>query len=161
MSYISTENQTLLWNTIQKVGLLHEIIPASQQSDWFREIIIMYYNEYNNRNYDLKQLNKETIGHMINSLKNAQSRPGYDKATPRPDYDKVPPPEPNFKEQLGDGVIENMDELLQQQIRQRELDLSRPQDELGELRRLVKKLQEELEQLKLKVTSITEPKEVT
>jgi hypothetical protein len=150
MSYISAENQTLLWNTIQKVGMLHETIPASYQADWFREIVSMYYNEYKNRSYDLKQLNKETIGHMINSL----------RSKPRPDYDKATPPEPNFKEQISDGVIENMDELLQQQIRQRELDLSRPQDELGELRRLVKKLQEELEQLKLKVASITEPKEV-
>jgi hypothetical protein len=151
MSYISLENQTLLWNTIQKVGLLHETIPASQQAEWFKEIVSMYHTEYKNRAYDLKQLNKDTIGCMINSLKNQMDRP---------DYDKAPPPEPNFKEQVSDGVIENMDELLQQQIRQRELDLSRPQDELGELRRLVKKLQEELEQLKLKVASITEPKEV-
>jgi|UniRef100_A0A6C0F3V6 hypothetical protein len=150
MSYISAENQTLLWNTIQKVGMLHETIPASYQADWFREIVSIYYNEYKNRNYDLKQLNKETIGHMINSL----------RSKPRPDYDKATPPEPNFKEQINDGVIENMDELLQQQIRQRELDLSRPQDDLAELRRMVKKLQEELEQLKLKVASITEPKEV-
>lgn len=150
MSYISSENQTLLWNTIQKVGMLHETIPASYQADWFREIVSMYYNEYKNRSYDLKQLNKETIGHMINSL----------RSKPRPDYDTAAPPEPNFKEQVSDGVIENMDELLQQQIRQRELDLSRPQDDLAELRRTVKKLQEELEQLKLKVASITEPKEV-
>jgi molecular chaperone DnaK (HSP70) len=135
MSYISAENQTLLWNTIQKVGMLHETIPASYQADWFREIVSMYYNEYKNRSYDLKQLNKETIGHMINSL----------RSKPRPDYDKATPPEPNFKEQISDGVIENMDELLQQQIRQRELDLSRPQDDLAELRRMVKKLQEELE----------------
>lgn len=151
MSYISAENQTLLWNTIQKVGMLHETIPASYQAEWFREIISMYHNEYKNKKYDLKQLNKDTIGCMINSLKVQKDRP---------DYDKAPPPEPNFKEQIGDGVIENMDELLQQQIRQRELDLSRPHDELGDLRRLVKKLQEELEQLKLKVASITEPKEV-
>jgi hypothetical protein len=159
MSYISVENQTLLWNTIQKVGILHETIPASYQADWFREIVSMYYNEYKNRSYDLKQLNKETIGHMINSLR-SKPTPDYDKATQRHDYDKAAPPEPNFKEQVNDGVIENMEELLQQQIRQRELDLSRPQDDLAELRRMVKKLQEELEQLKLKVASITEPKEV-
>jgi hypothetical protein len=112
----------------------------------------MYYNEYKNRSYDLKQLNKETIGHMINSLR-SKPRPDYDTATQRHDYDQAAPP-------ISDGVIENMDELLQQQIRQRELDLSRPQDDLAELRRMVKKLQEELEQLKLKVASITEPKEV-
>jgi hypothetical protein len=33
------------------------------------------------------------------------------------------PPEPNFKEAVDDQAIENMEELLQQQLRQRELDI--------------------------------------
>jgi hypothetical protein len=33
------------------------------------------------------------------------------------------PPEPNFKETVDDQAIENMEELLQQQLRQRELDI--------------------------------------
>jgi len=36
------------------------------------------------------------------------------------------PPEPNFKEMVEDKAIENMEELLKQQLRQRELDIQTP-----------------------------------
>jgi hypothetical protein len=69
MSYTSAENQTLLWNTIQKIPLLHDQIPTYQQEDWFKQIIGMFYQKNQDTQYDLRQLNKETIGYMIRSLK--------------------------------------------------------------------------------------------
>ena len=85
------------------------------------------------------------------------------------------PPEPNFKEPLGDGVIENMEELLQQQLKQRELDIRAPiqvennirtpiqvenniRKEVDDLYRIVKSLQDEIAQIKKSL--VTEPKEI-
>jgi len=52
-----------------------------------------------------------------NVLENRQRE--YDTMLNRPT-----PPEPNFREVVQDPVIENMDELIQQQLRQRELDVA-------------------------------------
>ena len=147
-SYVSVENQTLLWNTIQKVQLLHEQIPQYQQQDWFKQILGMFYQKIQNTSYDLRQLNKETIGYMISALK---SQP---ETKPSPKLG-----EPKFGEPISDTAIENMEELLQQQMKQRELDVVPFQpSEIAELRRAIKQLQEEVAQLK---KLIPEPKEVT
>jgi hypothetical protein len=162
-SYISVENQTMLWSTIQKIQLLHEKIPTNQQQEWFKNILGMFYQENMNVKYDLRQLNKETISYMINTLKqnpDRQLQQDYDKM-----IKKELPPEPNFKEPLGDGVIENMEELLQQQMKQRELDVHAPfpienniRKEVDELHKIVKSLQDEIAQIKKSL--VTEPKEV-
>jgi hypothetical protein len=142
MSFISKENQTTLWNVIQKIDLLHNTIPQSEQMEWFKEIVSVQYNKYLNIKYDIKQLNKDTISLMINSLThhNIQRQE-----------------QPKFSESINDSVIENMDELLEQQVRQRELDLtiSQPKQdftkeiaELAELRQTVQTLRIELERLK-------------
>jgi hypothetical protein len=150
-SYISVENQTILWNTIQKVQLLHEQIPPYQQQDWFKQILSMFYQKIQNTSYDLRQLNKETIGYMISTLK------------PQPEIIETKPSsklgEPKFGEPISDTAIENMEELLQQQMKQRELDVVPFQpSEIAEMRRAIKQLQEEVVLLK---KLITEPKEVT
>ena len=158
-SYISVENQTLLWNTIQKVQLLHDRLPTHLQQDWFKNILGTFYKKSVNTQYDLVQLNKETIGYMISSLKQDSYSHEYTKKEP-----------PNFKEDMGDGVIENMDELLQQQLKQRELDFAALpkkhlsvdpsiRKEIDELQRAVKLLQDEIALIKSK--SVTETKEVT
>lgn len=162
-SYISVENQTMLWSTIQKIQLLHEKIPTNQQQEWFKNILGMFYQQNMNTKYDLRQLNKETISYMINALKenpDRQLQQDYDKM-----IKKELPPEPNFKEPLGDGVIENMEELLQQQMKQRELDVHAPfpienniRKEVDELHKIMKSLQDEISQIKKLL--VTEPKEV-
>jgi hypothetical protein len=148
-SYVSVENQTLLWNTIQKVQLLHEQIPAYQQQDWFKQILGMFYQKIQNTNYDLRNLNKETIGYMISTLK-PQIQPTHANETK---------PSSKFGEPISDTAIENMDELLQQQIKQRELDVVPFQpSEIAEMRRAIKQLQEDVALLK---KLIPETKEVT
>lgn len=72
-SYVNVDNQTILWSTIQKVHLLHDKIPAYQQQEWFKQIIGMFYQKIQHTNYDLRQINKETIAYMIDSLKSDQS----------------------------------------------------------------------------------------
>jgi len=149
-SYISVENQTILWNTIQKVQLLHEQIPPYQQQDWFKQILSMFYQKIQNTSYDLRQLNKETIGYMISTLK------------PQPEIIETKPSsklgEPKFGEPISDTAIENMDELLKQQMKQRELDVVPFQpSEIAEMRRAIKQLQEDVALLK---KLIPEPKEV-
>jgi hypothetical protein len=150
-SYISVENQTILWNTIQKVQLLHEQIPPYQQQDWFKQILGMFYQKIQNTSYDLRQLNKETIGYMISTLK------------PQPEIIETKPSsklgEPKFGEPISDTAIENMDELLKQQMKQRELDVVPFQpSEIAEMRRAIKQLQEDVALLK---KLIPETKEVT
>ena len=158
-SYISIENQTRLWNTIQKIQLLHERLPTHLQEEWFKNILGMFYKKSVNTQYDLVQLNKETIAYMISSLKIDSYSHEHVKKEP-----------PNFKEEMGDGVIENMDELLQQQIKQRELDFAAlpnkhpPVDpsirkDIEELKRAMKLLQDEIALIKSKL--VTETKEVT
>lgn len=150
-SYVSVENQTLLWNTIQKVQLLHEQIPPYQQQDWFKQILGMFYQKIQNTSYDLRQLNKETIGYMISALK---PQPETIETKPSPKLG-----EPKFGEPISDTAIENMEELLQQQMKQRELDVVPFQpSEIAEMRRAIKQLQEDVAQLK---KLIPEPKEVT
>ena len=174
-SYISVENQTMLWSTIQKIQLLHEKIPTNQQQDWFKNILGMFYQQNINIKYDLRQLNKDTIGYMINTLKQdpeiqIQTDRNTDRLTGiqierqteaqterrfverQQDYvKKEMQPPPNFKEALDDGVIENMDELLKQQLKRRELDVpidSNIRKDIDELQKIVKLLQDEITELK-------------
>ena len=141
----------MLWNTIQKVQLLHEQIPPYQQQDWFKQILGMFYQKIKNTSYDLRQLKKETIGYMIRTLK------------PQPEIIESKPTsklgEPKFGEPISDTAIENMEELLQQQMKQRELDVVPFQpSEIAEMRRAIKQLQEDVAILK---KLIPETKEVT
>jgi hypothetical protein len=68
--YIKYENQTILWNTIQKVGLFSQLLNKQQQSLWFREIVGIFYEECRDKRLsrvDLENLNKSTIQYMIMS----------------------------------------------------------------------------------------------
>ena len=103
-------------------------------------------------NTELLELNKSTLRYMIHNLKqmtggslqpNEESsipfgEPISDRIEPRSEsykgkyehlqseyesmFKRVPPPEPEFKEKMDDGVIKNMDELIQQQIKEREFE---------------------------------------
>ena len=144
-SFIDYNNQTILWNTIQKLPLLHQKIMKQYQSSWFKQIIEQIYitNEHRNLSIqELNQLNKETISYMINILK----RPNYEKnnttsienlsyqdtntefSIREKEYETLRNntkmnEKPNFNEVIEDKAIDNMEELLNNQKIQRDLDL--------------------------------------
>lgn len=88
--YISSENQTLLWNTISSTPIFINIFGGNISSDtnfkrdllsrnsltmkegqdWFRTVIQKIYQANKNiKQSQLQQLNKVTISYMINDLK--------------------------------------------------------------------------------------------
>ena len=136
------ENYINLYLGIDHSNEMLEIAKKKYPNFEFIKGDIVEYNNTLNIKYDIKQLNKDTISLMINSLThhNIQRQE-----------------QPKFSESINDSVIENMDELLEQQVRQRELDLtiSQPKQdftkeiaELAELRQTVQTLRIELERLK-------------
>ena len=172
--FISETNQRILWNTIQNVQILHQTIHESQQQEWFRDIIGMFYQRNANRRLttsDLKELNKSVIGFMIQSLKPTPTPLPSPRSVDHT-YDTPTPAEPKFKEDITDGVIENMGELLQQQLKQRELDTMNPNNLMEQVASLkleiktlfenVKTLNVELLDIKQKLSvSVTEAQETT
>ena len=198
--YIQQKNQKLLWNVSQKLPNIQQIFPeTSQQEQWFRNIIQHFYEQHKTESISkngLTTLNKQTIQHMIDSLKphnnnsifktgsrKVSFEPGHTPLssdnvegfntqsvlasvnfsssnsnfselnnqlhiTPRPnaplteqrgistnileerqlEYDSMLkreiPAEPVFRELMEDKAIDNMEELIQQQLRLRELDVA-------------------------------------
>jgi len=178
--YVQPENQELLWKTIQKLPNCH-LIPQGDRENWFKNTVKIIYE--NNRNKkisstDLKELNKQTIQNMaqtlnshilkqntkknqnninysisvnnvlqnpmldtlirpiqpVSSLSNDNGVKGIrqegftmEVANRQREYDNMMkrevPPEPNFKEEIDEQSISNMEELLQQQLKLRELDI--------------------------------------
>ena len=141
-NFITYENQTLLWNTMQNVKLFFQIIPQDQQTSWFKQIISKIYEENRYRELnsnDLNILNKHAISSMIKTLKTIQNENRQNNTSinrqdntfemRKQEYDsmleKKIPAEPNFAEPIEDGVITNMSELIKQHQASRELDLKK------------------------------------
>ena len=144
-TFISYNNQTILWNTIQKVPLLQQKIQKEYQANWFRQIIEDIYtqNQYRNLNVqELNELNKQTISYMINSLKRSNNENNQTTSIENLDYQDTNTEfskrekeyeilknntkmneKPNFNQTIEDKAIDNMDELLYNQQIQRDLDL--------------------------------------
>jgi hypothetical protein len=145
--YIDPKNQTLLWNTINKNPLVTNIFyDTSQKSEWFKTIISQIYSKLPSTisKEILLEKNKETILIMISDLKKRnnqsidsvysrnqsnntsisnelqQRQKEYESMIKKPVIEEI-----SFKEQSEDTVIKNMDELIQQQLKERELDLQR------------------------------------
>lgn len=152
-SYISPENQEMLWRTIQKNALFGQVLTPEQQPIWFREIIGNFYGENSNKtlqNHELLTLNKNTLRFMVHNLKEKTKtgtppvigEPIDDRLQPqsasyKDNYDRLQndynsmhkrkvPKEPDFKEPNDDEKIKNMDELIQQQLKERELEIPKP-----------------------------------
>ncbi len=144
-TFISYNNQTILWNTIQKVPLLQQKIQKEYQANWFRQIIedIYIQNQYRNLNVqELNELNKQTISYMINSLKKSNTENNQTTSIENLDYQDTNTEfskrekeyeilknntkmneKPNFNQTIEDKAIDNMEELLYNQQIQRDLDL--------------------------------------
>lgn len=71
--YIHPDNQTLLWNTINKsIDFINHHATFSEKEVWFQSIIKQFYinNINNSNNKSLFDLNRETIKFMVDQLKN-------------------------------------------------------------------------------------------
>ena len=163
--YIKTQNQTLLWNTIQKSEYMSRAFHTQEsKQEWFRNTISQFYvkNPSIVSNEALIRANQDTIEYMIRDLKqrvkprvtfatstneDVRSREEtvdrsaeYSRNQPnRPDamqntfelrkqeyeamYKKPDAPEVSFTEKIEDQTIKNMDELIKEQMKLRELDL--------------------------------------
>lgn len=166
--YITVENQTLLWKTIQRSPQFANNTITINREQWFSSIIQQFYEKIKSPKMsiaELKALNQQTIAYMISDLKRIESlyiaplqnivppilpplvQPNTSIAqmayeTPHTrmsmytdqfnarqqeyaNMGKPPaPPIANFSEKVEDEAITNMDELLQQQIKQREYDVA-------------------------------------
>ena len=145
--FIEHNNQTLLWNTITKLPLFHEKIDPDFQAQWFRDMIEKIYINQQHRilnNNELLTLNKHTISCMITSLKKitlAENELNGPYDTQQSYMNMMPPTNRNQQndsnvitngnvnqnvvfEVVEDKAIENMDELVSQQMKMRELDLN-------------------------------------
>jgi len=144
-TFISYNNQTILWNTIQKVPLLQQKIQKEYQANWFKQIIedIYIQNQYRDLNVqELNELNKQTISYMINSLKKINIENNHTTSIENLDYQDTNTEfskrekeyeilknntkmneKPNFNQTIEDKAIDNMEELLYNQKIQRDLDL--------------------------------------
>jgi hypothetical protein len=139
--YIHRENQTLLWNIMEKNPQFAKMV---DKEVWFSNII---KQNYENIQYlpltleSLQHINKQTISMMVDALKKMELQntflPSNSGATERissftaqfeerqKDYMIKPIEPPNVKfDKIDDDVITNMDELLQRQIKQREYDIA-------------------------------------
>lgn len=107
--YIHHENQTLLWNTINK-SMFIDILHHSVRANWFKETIeYMYLDEVDKYN-DLKQLNKKTIEIMIFDLaKRLSSQHALPPAPPAP-----PEHSTSFPNLLKKDISEMNSELFNQ-----------------------------------------------
>lgn len=142
MAYIHPDNQTLLWNTIQKAPNFEKL--GENKSQWFKTIIRDFYeNDGKNINNqtDLKTINKSTIAYMVHSLKQLNTAlPSNSGMTERishyteqfndrqKEYERMtakpPPPQiDKINEKIADEAITNMEELIKQQLNQREQEL--------------------------------------
>lgn len=142
--YIHPENQTLLWNIIQKSSAFNNLGP--NQRSWFKNIIQMFYDRPHDANVTVQQLNRATITYMVDALK--PNDPGSPKNEPmaylelpnravavtsafdqrQKQYEtmlqKPAAPEIDFREKIEDEAISNMDELIEQHKKQRETELA-------------------------------------
>jgi hypothetical protein len=163
--FISHENQHLLWNTIQNVPLFSQTIPVEMQSQWFRDIIGKFYQENSHLNLthnELQNINKNFILHMINILKIQveQHQNSYNIFT-QPQFETVDNVqyESNEKQNIEfkiegekDTPIENMNELIERQERERQNDMKMVINNSMEKELSEKKISE----LESKVTELTD-----
>jgi hypothetical protein len=140
--YIHPENQKLLWNTIQKNAKFHQL-PFSKE-DWFSNTIKSFYErvQYKNLTHqELMNLNRQTIAYMMEDIQlHLSERPKFTESKKmvnefsvrQQEYENALkpkiPPVADFSEKISDDTIQNMDELLQQQIRQRDYDVEKAKE---------------------------------
>ena len=142
MAYIHPDNQTLLWNTIQKAPNFEKL--GINKTQWFKSTIQDFY-EHDGKSVrnqtDLQIINKSTIAYMVHTLKQMTTTlPSTSGSAERitqyndefnnrqKEYEIMnakpqPPKMDQVNEKIADEAITNMDELIRQQLAQREEEL--------------------------------------
>ena len=151
--YISQENQTLLWQMIQKIQPFITVFQGSlleSKTTWFKSQIQNMYTTLppNITREQLKQINRDTLTNMIQDLNRIQAsslksnsseidQHPYSRLTKDPskksitDYEtqyrsllETPKPQvPDFSEKIDDQPISDMDSLIKEHQRLREKEL--------------------------------------
>jgi len=144
--YISHENQTLLWQMIQKTQQFNTVFqnsPLESKTTWFKNQIQTIYSTLppNITREHLKQCNRDTLTNMIKDLTKIQpnmiDRPPYSRLTKDPSVKSIteyetqyrslletPKPKiPDFAEKIDDQPISDMDSLIKEHQKQREEEL--------------------------------------
>jgi hypothetical protein len=140
--YIHPENQKLLWNTIQKNAKFHQL-PFSKE-EWFSNIIKSFYERVQYKSLtsqELMNLNRQTIAYMMEDIQlHLSERPKFTESKKmvnefsvrQQEYENALkpkiPPIADFSEKISDDTIQNMDELIQLQIRQRDYDVEKARE---------------------------------
>ena len=153
MAYVHPENQKLLWNTIQKTPIFNNLGSRQTQwfKSVIQHFYEEYPNAKLIKTKDeLQTINRATISFMVNSLKEQlvqkpqqpvnASLPSTTGSNERMSYyndqfnnrqkeyesmnsKPLPPSNDIVSEKISDEAITNMDELIRQQIEQRELEM--------------------------------------
>jgi len=148
-NYIHPKNQTILWNTVNKIPEFYHLSPPKKDLE-FKQIIEFFYRKNSHKSIltipELQQLNRETILAFIPNFKQSPNLPSseepkmpmfetkqeqsqrqfeerqniYKQMNEKPD---LPSPE-IFKDKYEDTAIENMDALINNFQKQRELEFN-------------------------------------
>jgi len=139
--FISQENQELLYEMIHKTPEIHSVfVNLEEKNQWFRSIIESHYVVLppSITRESLKHINRNVLGYMVSSLRKLSEQHAIVPIQePRHllkreqvlevkerDMFEVPKPKPiDFSEKIEDDVITNMDELIEEQRRMRQLEL--------------------------------------
>ena len=137
--FISNENQNLLYEMIHKTSGFETMFSSiDEKNRWFREIIEGFYKQIPQKHIDretLKQMNREVLTYMVNSLKSRTpvqtQKPITILKREQPLQPKeytsffdIPKPQTiDFSEKIEDTIITNMDELIEEQKKMREREL--------------------------------------
>jgi hypothetical protein len=151
-NYIHNTNQTLLWNTVNKIPEFQNLSPPKKDFQ-FKQIIEYFYHKCNNKPIlsiqELQQINRDTILAFIPNNKKPPLHPNkssnfveskqeqsqrqfeerqnvYKQMNAKPE---LPSPE-IFKMKEEDTAIENMDILIKQYQKQRDIEFPPPSTSL-------------------------------
>lgn len=160
--FIQPENQNILWEMVNKIPLCSTVFPSGSQiekQNWFKRIIEDFYKRIPpniSRNY-LYQINRQVLGAMMKSLgelsvnrQNTIDRGIFSRLDMNTNtiekktdfeirqtqynnmFEIQKPKAIDFSEKLDDDVITNMNELIENQRKIRELDLQQFAPKLNE-----------------------------
>lgn len=134
-NYIHSANQTLLWNTVNKIPEFHKLPPPKKDFE-FKQIIEFFYRKNMHKPIlsiqELQQLNRETILAFIPPAQPSKNPTHQSQFEERQNVYKQMSAKPDlpsveiFKDKYDDSAIpvENMDALIHQYQKQREVEFN-------------------------------------
>jgi hypothetical protein len=135
MNYINSANQTLLWNTVNKIPEFQKLSPPKKDFE-FKQIIEFFYHKNIHKRIltplELQQLNRETILAFIPPSQPSKNPTHQSQFEERQNIYKQMSTKPDlpsveiFKDKYDDTAIpvENMDALINQYQKQREVEFN-------------------------------------